>query len=100
MIRTDDDACVIGDLGWKGVPGPDGTVEIGYGVAVPYRGQGYATEAVAALLGWLDARPDVRLVRAEALADNLASRRLLTRLGFAVERVDDPYVWYERRAAR
>jgi RimJ/RimL family protein N-acetyltransferase len=28
--------------------------------------------------------------------DNLASRRLVERLGFAVERRESPYLWYAR----
>lgn len=87
---------VIGDLGWKGVPGPGGNVEIGYGIAAPYRRKGYGSEAVGVFLGWLDQQPDVSHVRAEVLADNLASRRLLERLEFTVSRVDGAYLWYER----
>lgn len=94
--RSAAEPAVIGDLGWKGRPGPGGEVEIGYGVAAPYRGRGYATEAVRALLGWLDARPDVTRVQAEVRADNLGSRRLLERLDFSLERVDGAYLWYAR----
>jgi RimJ/RimL family protein N-acetyltransferase len=95
LVRLRETGQVIGDLGPKGGPGPDGTAEIGYGLAVPYRGRGYGTEAVGALAGWLLAREDCSRVIAEVLADNLASRRLLERLGFTLERHDSPYVWYE-----
>lgn len=91
-------AIVIGDVGWKGTPGPDGQVEIGYGLAAPYRRRGLATEAVGAFVDWLTARADVRQIDAEAHAGNLASRRLLERLGFSIELVDDGYVWYRRTA--
>lgn len=91
-----DGPVVIGDLGWKGVPGPGGEVEIGYGIAGPYRRRGYGAEAVRALLGWLDARPDVTRLSAEVRADNVGSRRLLERLGFTLERVDGAYLWYQR----
>lgn len=36
---------LIGSAGYKGPPGPDGTVEIGYGIVADRRRQGYATEA-------------------------------------------------------
>lgn len=91
-------AGVIGDLGWKGTPGPDGRVEIGYGLAGPYRGKGYATEAVGAFVDWLAECPDIQQVDAEVRADNLASRRLLERLGFTVALVEGNFIWYGRSA--
>lgn len=44
------DGAVVGDCGWFAVAGAEDTVEIGYGLAESARGQGFATEAVAALL--------------------------------------------------
>ena len=58
---------MIGDAGWKGRPGPDGTAEIGYGLAARYRGRGYATEALEALVSWMVARPDCARLTAEVL---------------------------------
>ena len=75
---------VIGDCGWYGPPGDGGEVEIGYGLAAPYRGRGYGTEAVRALLSWVAAQPGVRRVAASVDASNTPSRRLLERLGFTV----------------
>lgn len=87
---------VIGDLGWKGGPGPDGVVEIGYGLAAPSRGQGYGTEAVGAFADWALGPGGAETLTAEVVADNTASRRLLERLGFALDRVDGASVWYAR----
>lgn len=101
VLLADDSSgepCVIGDVGWKGTPGPDRRVEIGYGLAAPYRRKGYATEAVGAFVGWLDTRADVAQIDAEVRADNLASRRLLDRLGFAVTLVEGNFIWYSRSA--
>ena len=74
---------VVGMIGHKTPPSPDGTVEIGYGIAPSRRGLGYATQAVAALIA--DARGDgaVRAIAAETANDNLASQRVLTKNGFA-----------------
>src|SRR5688572_28332655 len=47
------DGAVVGDCGTHGGPDEQGSVEIGYGLAQPYRGRGYATEAADALTGWL-----------------------------------------------
>src|SRR6185295_5003361 len=57
---------IIGMSGFKGPPGPDGAVEIAYGIAPGFQGKGYATEAAQALVTYaFDA--NVRLVRAHTL---------------------------------
>lgn len=89
------DDTVIGDCGTHGDPDGAGDIEIGYGLAAPYRGRGYGTELVDGLSRWLLDRPDVRRVVArEVLADNLPSRRALERAGFVLERAEDSRVWY------
>lgn len=95
VIRRDTDQ-IIGDLGWKGGPDPDGTVEIGYGLAAGSRGLGYGAEAVGAFVAWALGPGGALTVAAEVVADNLASRRLLERLGFTVHRVAGATVWYRR----
>lgn len=90
---------VIGELGWKGGPGPDGTAEIGYGLAPAYRGQGFGTEMVAAFVQWAMDQPEVRRVVAETLADNIASRRVLERSGFVVTSTADGFVYWLREPA-
>ena len=72
---------VIGDAGFKGKPGSEGTVEIGYSVLPAYRGQGFATEAARALVEWALAQRDVRRIIAECSPDNAASIRVLEKLG-------------------
>ena len=88
------DGTVVGECGWFGPPGPDGEVEIGYGLAAPSRGRGLGTAAVRLLLDWLGEQPDVRRVVARTEATNAASRALLTRLGFAVDAADGAEVRY------
>jgi RimJ/RimL family protein N-acetyltransferase len=57
-------------------------VEIGYLFLPEHWGQGYATEAVAAVLGWIDqALPEEPVVLCTQTA-NTASMRLAERLGF------------------
>jgi RimJ/RimL family protein N-acetyltransferase len=91
------DGRVIGDCGLHGPPTDQGQVEIGYGLAEPYRGQGYASEFVPALAGWLLSRPDISRVVANTESDNTASRRALERAGFEIERERDGTVDYELR---
>lgn len=78
------DGRVIGDCGTLGWTDQHGRVEIGYGFAASYRGQGYGTEAVRLLADWVAAQPGVTAVTASVEVGNLASRRLLERLGFAL----------------
>ena len=73
---------IVGECGWLAGPDEDGEVRIGYGLAVPSRGQGLGTELVGVLCAWTDAQPGVRRVAADVRIGNEASRRLLRRLGF------------------
>ena len=89
------DGVVIGDCGTHGAPEATGDVEIGYGLAAPYRGQGYGAEVVTGLTGWLRAQHAVgRVVAREVDAANLPSRRCLERAGFRLERDDGALVSY------
>jgi RimJ/RimL family protein N-acetyltransferase len=83
---------VVGDCGWSGPPGSDGTVEIGYGLAAASRRQGLGTEAVAVLLTWTEQQPGVRAVAARVQVGNEPSRRLLRRLGFVEEPAEPSWV--------
>jgi RimJ/RimL family protein N-acetyltransferase len=90
------DGAVIGECGLNHGPDADGAVEIGYGLGAPWRSQGYGTEAIRGLLDRLTELPDCRQVTAEVHEGNLPSRRLLERLGFSVDALTPPYVWYAR----
>jgi ribosomal-protein-alanine N-acetyltransferase len=72
---------VIGDLGFKGRPDDEGTVEIGYSVVPAYRRQGFASEAVRALVDWALAQQGVRGIVAECSRDNAPSIRVLEKVG-------------------
>jgi RimJ/RimL family protein N-acetyltransferase len=86
---------IIGDCGTHGPPDEAGDVEIGYGLAAPYRGRGYGNELVIAASHWLLEHPGVtRVVARAVLADNVPSRRALERAGFRLEREEDGLVWY------
>lgn len=93
MIRPDavvEDSYAIGWLdgallvGACGTTSPliDGDIEIGYGVSASQTSQGFATEAVDALISDLFRRPGVQRVLATAEPDNQRSQRVLRRLGF------------------
>jgi ribosomal-protein-alanine N-acetyltransferase len=80
MIRRAEQA-IVGDLGFKGRPDGEGTVEIGYRVVPAYRRQGYAFEATRALVDWALAEQDVRRIIAECSVGNAPSIRILEKLG-------------------
>lgn len=75
------DGTHIGELCFKGLD-PNGIAEIGYGISEEYQNNGYATEAVKALLEWAFTDPKVIAIEAETESDNIASIRVLEKCGF------------------
>lgn len=73
---------VVAELGFKGVPGPAGMVEIGYGTMQEARNKGYMTEAVGAIVKWASHRQDISTILAETARTNTASIRVLQKNGF------------------
>ncbi len=76
----------VGTIGFFGPP-VDGEVEVGFGLVAAMRGQGLATEALAALLAETD-RLGLR-VRASVEPSNSASLRVLAKAGFTGLRGSD-----------
>jgi RimJ/RimL family protein N-acetyltransferase len=95
---------VIGTAGFKGPPDPKGRVEIAYGIAPSFEGQGYATEAAAALVAFAFDSPGVALVCAHTLPETNASTHVLAKCGFrnvgALVDPDDGPVWRWERGRR
>ena len=91
---------VVGDGGWFGPPGTEGSVEIGYGLSPSIRGRGWGTTTVGLLLDWVQDQPGVRAVRAEVLPGNAASLAVLSRLGFAVDGLVSGHVQLSRPLPR
>jgi [ribosomal protein S5]-alanine N-acetyltransferase len=61
-------------------------MELGYWVAEPFWGQGIASEAVAAAVGYaFNTFPDITVVHARHVVSNIASGRVLTKCGFALD---------------
>ncbi|MBE7103979.1 GNAT family N-acetyltransferase [Bacillus cereus] len=79
VIRKEDDI-VLGDIGFKGKPNEEHTVEIGYGFIEKYWNEGYATEAVSELMKWAFQTGEVETIIAETLLDNYSSIRVLEKL--------------------
>lgn len=76
----------IGLVGFKGVPDASGSVEIGYGLNEKYRGNGYMSEAVKALVQWAFQHKSCKRVTATSvLSTNFASQKVLTNAGFTLD---------------
>lgn len=93
ILKTDN--TIIGDLGFKGAPDNKGAVEIGYGLLEEYRGKGYATEAVAALVDWAWKQDGIHKIKAETLVGNQESIRVLEKLGMKKVAESEEMVYWE-----
>ena len=92
------DGLAVGDVGFHGPPGPDGEVQIGYALVPCARGAGLAGESVELLVAWALTQPGVRVVFARVAPGNLASVRVLERLGFLADGRSDDYLRFQRSA--
>lgn len=85
------DLAGVGIIGASGVSKLENYWEIGYWIGVPYWRQGYVTEAARGVLDWAQQSLDSDGFLSGHFADNPASGRVLTKLGFAhVGRIDLP----------
>jgi RimJ/RimL family protein N-acetyltransferase len=89
---------LVGDVGLSPAEGEQGVIKVGYTVSPPFQGRGYATEAVAALVGYAFDRLGADVVRAYASANNLPSIRVAEKVGMRLaDRIEHRYageVWY------
>jgi RimJ/RimL family protein N-acetyltransferase len=93
---------LIGLCSFVGPPDAEGSVEISYGIAPGFEGQGFATEAAHLLVARASASGGVRWVRAHTLPEDNASTRVLRKCGFRrcgelIDPVDGP-IWRWERA--
>jgi len=95
------DVRLIGTCGFKGAPGPDGTVEVGYEIAASYQRRGLGGESAQKLVEYAFTFESVRAVTANTLAEENASCAILRKLGFQFmgEQIDieDGRVWEWRK---
>ena len=74
-------AIAVGIAEYKGAPNDDGVVEVGYSVLRQFRRRGYASEAVAALIGRAFRDPPVSRVAAETYPHPAASIGVMLKNG-------------------
>jgi RimJ/RimL family protein N-acetyltransferase len=93
LVRRGDDR-IIGDVGFMGPPDATGAVHVGCAITEDARDQGYATEALSALLEWARGQSGLTCVLADTTRSNLASQRLLERVGLHRVGEDGELIYY------
>ena len=81
---------VVGEVLLKRESDAERTGELGYVIAASHQGRGLATEAADAMLGLAFGEFALERVTARIDEPNLASRRMIARLGFTEESRSDP----------
>jgi RimJ/RimL family protein N-acetyltransferase len=84
-IERREDAVVVGSCTLYALDAQCRRADVGYALAVSEWGQGYANEAVTALLDWGFDRLELNRVEADIDPRNTPSARALERLGFVRE---------------
>jgi RimJ/RimL family protein N-acetyltransferase len=96
-IEIKDGRRMIGDCAYCILESDAMQAEIGFTLARQHQGQGYAGEAVHRLLDYLLIENHLHRVRANCDAENLASARLLERLGMRREAHLIESLWFKGR---
>lgn len=88
------EGAVIGDVRFEPSPRAPREFEVGYGVARARRLQGYAVEAVGAVIDWLFDEAGAETILAGCNRRNLGSIRTLRKLGFWLDSNPDQTFWW------
>jgi uncharacterized repeat protein (TIGR04076 family) len=94
LLVLEEEKRIVGGMGFKGPADERGEVEIGYGTNDDDRNQGYMTEAVTGVVAWALDQPAIRSVRAETANTNVASMRVLNKVGFTPIRATDRFLYW------
>ena len=91
---------VIGSISFHGVPDETGMIEIGLGIEEPFRGKGYAQEALLGMWRWACGEEGVKVLRYTVSPDNAPSMAIIERFGFTfkgvqIDEEDGPENIYE-----
>lgn len=82
-LRADDQ--LVGTISLFDVSIDDARAEMGYWIGVPYWGQGYASEAAGALIGFAHDAWNLTRIVARCFARNPASARVMQKIGMTYE---------------
>ncbi len=90
LVTYKPERMVVGAMGFQGPPDATGVVAIGYAIVAAHRRRGLATEGPAALIDCAFGDGGVGCVQATCGADNMASIKLLSKLGFTLQSAPTP----------
>jgi ribosomal-protein-alanine N-acetyltransferase len=79
------EGALIGGCGLSNLNTRHGTAHIGYWIAPPYWGHGYASEAASMVIAAAFRELNLHRIHTGALPENLRSIRVLRKLGFKIE---------------
>ncbi|MBB6454996.1 ribosomal-protein-alanine N-acetyltransferase [Salirhabdus euzebyi] len=86
---------VIGDIGFRGVPGANGYLEVGYYITPAERKKGYASESLGVLCDWAFSQTGVKGILAECEMKNRGSQMVLEKNRFVRIANDGYSISYE-----
>ena len=95
LIILKQENIIIGGFCFQRYPDKDGAVQIGYMIRQEYQRSGYMTEALKRGISWILEQPDVSALLAETAKSNLASRRVLEKIGMSVCEETDKSLWWK-----
>ena len=95
VIRRSDGVAVGGCGFGLGGPDPQGRVNIAFSIVDSERGQGYAAEALSAMIAWAKRQPGVTRVLAETAATNTLGLQVFERSGMRRTGSDGQLVFFE-----
>jgi ribosomal-protein-alanine N-acetyltransferase len=82
ILERKEDGTKIGTCGFHCWNPEEGSVELGYDLAVPFWRMGYMTEALQAIVGFAKQEMRVKHIHAHVSVENPASYKLMEKLGF------------------
>ncbi|MDR9855810.1 GNAT family protein [Paenibacillus sp. VCA1] len=97
IVVTKEDREIVGGIGFLGEPDEDGMIEIGFATNESQQRKGYCHEAASGLLAWAARQDEVKKVTARCEPGNTASRKLLEKLGFRIDRTDEEFIHWSYR---
>jgi [ribosomal protein S5]-alanine N-acetyltransferase len=86
---------IVAELGFKGEPGKNGKIEIGYGTMPEHRGKSFMTEAVGGMINWATTRTDLQYIFAETDEENTASIKVVQKNNFKHFRTIGNMLWWK-----
>jgi RimJ/RimL family protein N-acetyltransferase len=92
-LRRREDGKAIGGVGFHATPDNNGSVTIGYGLIPSVHGNGYASEALRALLDFAR-EVGVSSVHGDTNHDNISSQRVMTAAGMRLIAEDEKLKYY------